>query len=111
MVKTIQASEDLSSILGNIGKRLIITARALDSTDEPDTETENVVIDEATEDSTKNTDELYDDDEADDQVIGSTTETSLYTSTSATGYSTEPTPTTAKQEGEDLLDNVANVFI
>ena len=100
-------------MLGNIGKRLIITARALDSTDEPDTETENVVVDEATEDSTKNTDELYDDDddEADDQVIGSTTETNLYTSTSATGYSTEPTPTTAKQEGEDLHDNAANVFI
>lgn len=101
-------------MLGNIGKRLIITARALDAvtTDEPDTETENVV-DEATEDSTKNTDELYDenDDDDDDQVIGSTTESSLYTSTSAIAYSTEPTSTTARQDGEDLHGNSSNVFM
>ena len=92
---SIQANEDqTTSVLDTaIAKRLIITARALDGTEEPKTElTEADIVDEATEDSTKNTDQVYDEDnEGDDDELVRTTETGLYTST-------EMISTTTRQE-------------
>ena len=92
---SIQANEDqTTSVLDTaIAKRLIITARALDGTEEPKTElTEADIVDEATEDSSKNTDQVYDEDnEGDDDELVRTTETGLYTST-------EMISTTTRQE-------------
>ena len=96
---SIQANEDqTTSVLDTaIAKRLIITARALDGTEEPKTElTEADIVDEATEDSSKNTDQVYDEDnEGDDDELVRTTETGLYTST-------EMISTTTRQERDSL---------